>query len=319
MTNELWIEKYRPRTIDSIIIDNYTRKKIDTMLTNKSMNNIIITGVPGIGKTTTLLCMAKQLLGKYTKIAVLEMNASDHRGVKTVESIELFCKKTFQTDSDQYAKHKIVILDEADNMTSKAQKLINKLMQKYYKTTRFAFTCNTSSKIIEAIQGRCMIFRYKKIGKEQLKNKLKIICESENVNYVDSGLDAIVTISRGDMRQAISNLQLVSGNSKIMNHNSVYKICDSPQPYYIRDLFNMCVNKDLVGSLKILYILINKGYSIDDISLTMIDTLKSPITKHISEDVRINFMKEISKTYLIVSKGVDTQLQMSGCIARLCM
>lgn len=318
MNNELWIEKYRPVDIDDVIIDDYTRRKIDTMLHEKNMNNIIITGIPGIGKTTTLLCIAKQLLGKNVKDGVLEMNASDHRGIKTVDSIELFCKKTFIVDPEKYAKHKIIILDEADNMTSKAQKLINKLMQKYYKTTRFAFTCNSSSKIIEAIQSRCMIFRYKRISKQLLKEKLEKICKLENVNYKENGLDAIITISRGDMRQAISNLQLISSNCSITSEYTVYKICDSPQPLVIRDMFDQCYNKNLNEALKILFSLINKGYSIDDISLVMIDTLKSPIMSKLDENVKIKFMKEISKTYLVINKGVDTDLQLTGCIARLC-
>ena len=109
------------------------------------MPNIIITGIPGIGKTTTILCIAKNLIRKYFEEGVLELNASDVRGVKTVqETIEYFCKKKLQID-ENFANHKIVLLDEADNMTKKAQQSINNLMEQYQDTTRFAFTCNNSS------------------------------------------------------------------------------------------------------------------------------------------------------------------------------
>lgn len=318
--NDLWIEKYRPRVIDDIIMDDYTKNKVKHMMESKNLSNIIITGDPGIGKTTTLLCIARHLLGRHMKIGMLEMNASDDRGIKTVNTIELFCKKTFNVDDENCSKQKIVILDEADNMTSKAQRLINNLMQQYHSTTRFTFTCNTSSKILEAIQSRCMIFRYTRIEKEKVKNKLMYICEKEDVKYMPSGLDAIVSISRGDMRQAVSNLQLITNTSDVITKNSVYTVSDHPGPLIIRDIFLSCKKKDLQKAINLLYNLIDKGYSISDISISMIDTLKSNMMKNkLDEDTKIKYMEHLSKSYLQISTGIDTELQLTGCVARMCM
>lgn len=119
--NKPWIEKYRPKEVEDLVLEDGTLNKIKKIINDKDMPNIIITGSPGIGKTTTILCIAKKLLGRHFKEGVLELNASDDRGVKTVnESIEYFCKKKLDI-SDKYSRHKIILLDEADNMTKKAQ------------------------------------------------------------------------------------------------------------------------------------------------------------------------------------------------------
>ena len=317
-----WIEKYRPKNINDLVVDNNTFNKINKFIEEKDMPNIIITGIPGIGKTTTILCIAKNLFGKYFNQGVLELNASDDRGIKAVQdSIIYFCKKKLDLESDngfRYSKHKIVLLDEADNMTKKAQQLVNNLMEKYHNTTRFAFTCNNSSDIIEAIQSRCIIFRYKRLSNEQIFNRLKIVCEKEKINYTKDGLDAIVTTAQGDMRQGINNLQLTYNGYKDVLPDNVYKLCDKPHPLIIKNIFFACYKKNLVHALKFLDELRKNGFSSSDISISMIDTIKTTRLDEIDEETKIKFLAEISKTCLIISSGVDSALQLSGCIAKMC-
>ena len=317
-----WIEKYRPKKISDLVIDNSTRNKILKIIKDKNMPNIIITGTPGIGKTTTILCIARYLLGKHCDQGVIELNASNDRGIKAVQdSIIYFCKKRMDlanTEDRSYSKHKIVLLDEADNMTKKAQQLINNLMETYKNTTRFAFTCNNSSKIIEAIQSRCIIFRYRRLGHQQIVDRLKNICENEKVNYTNKGLNAIVVTSQGDLRKAINNLQLTyNGYDKIISKN-VYKLCDVPHPLIIQDILMSCYKGDLKDAITKLNKLMYKGYSSSDISLSMINTLKLSTFNDIDELTKIIYMKKISKTCLIVAKGINTPLQLTGCVADLC-
>ena len=319
--NTPWIEKYRPVDVQDLVTDEHTLTKIKTIIAEKNMPNIIITGVPGIGKTTTILCIAKNLLGRYADQSVLELNASDDRGIKAVqESIIYFCKKkhVIPNENNNYAKHKIVLLDEADNMTDKAQKLINNLMEEYQHNTRFAFTCNNSSDIIEAIQSRCIIFRYKRLNNEQISNKLKYICEKEKVPFTNDGINAIVTIAQGDLRQAINNLQLTfNGYINVIPEN-VYKLCDKPHPLIIQNIFSACYVKDYKTALILLNELRNKGYSSSDISLSMINTLENAQIPNIDEKTKIQYLKEISKTCIVINKGLNTPLQLTGCILSLC-
>lgn len=322
LLNTPWIEKYRPDILDDLVIDKSTKNKIEKINNEKNMPNIIITGVPGIGKTSTILCIAKCLLGKYFNQGVLELNASDDRGIKAVQdSVIYFCKKKMDIDNTtkKYAKHKIVLLDEADNMTKKAQQLVNNLMDKYHDTTKFAFTCNNSSDIIEAIQSRCIIFRYKRLNNEDVEKKLKNVCEKENVTYTKDGLDAIILTSQGDLRKAINNLQLIYNGYKNITPENVYKLCDKPDPIIIKNIFMACYEKNMKKALEHLQVLRDNGYSSSDISLSMVHTLKSPIITEIDELTRINFIKEISKKCLIITKGIDTPLQLTGCIAKMCL
>ena len=190
-------------------MDPVTLNKFYKIIGELDMPNCIITGNPGIGKTSTLACLAEHLYGPFKHEAVLELNASDDRGIKAVkDSIIHFCKKKLVIKKKKYAKHKLVLLDEADNMTPKAQQLINNLMEQYIHTTRFTFTCNNSCDIIEAIQSRCIIFRYTRLQNDQIIDKLKNICILENVEYDIEGLETLTFLSQGDLRQAINNLQL---------------------------------------------------------------------------------------------------------------
>lgn len=316
--NKPWIEKYRPTKVEDLVLDDNTLNKIRKIINDKVMPNIIITGVPGIGKTTTILCIAKKLLGEHFHEGVLEMNASDDRGVKTVhESIEYFCKKKLDIGKD-FAKHKIVLLDEADNMTKKAQQSINNLMEHFNTTTRFAFTCNDSSEIIEAIQSRCIIFKYCRLSDDKMINRLLKICEIENVPYTMEGLNSIVMTAQGDLRKAINNLQLTfNGYNNIIPEN-VFKLCDKPSPYIIQNIFIACSKKDIKTALEILNGLYIDGYSSSDISSGMINTLKNIDKTIINEKIKIQYMDEISKACLVISRGMNTHLQLNGAVAALC-
>jgi len=313
-----WTEKYRPNCIEDLVIDKYSYEKISRILTEKTMLNIILSGDPGIGKTSTMLFIARSLLGKYYNDAVIELNASDERGVKTVQdTIEYFCKKKVTFD-DNILRHKIVLLDEADNMTKKAQQFISKLMEEYYATTRFVFTCNNSTDIIETIQSRCVIFRYHKLKQEQIETKLKQICEKEKIPYELEGLTVIAKISTGDLRQAINNLQITYNGYINVTPNNVYKLCDVPHPVLLEKIFILCYLKEIRDALKIYDDLKNKGYSSADISLSMIETLKNMDRTVIDEKTRIRYLDEVCKACVCIARGMNTSLQITGLIAVLC-
>jgi len=313
-----FVEAYRPSKLEDLVLDKYSYEKIVRILSEKSMTNIILSGDPGIGKTSTMLFLAKSLLGKYYDEGVIELNASDERGVKTVQDIiEYFCKKKIQFNENEF-RHKIVLLDEADNMTKKAQQFISKLMEEHNATTRFIFTCNNSTDIIETIQSRCVLFRYSKLKQEQIETKLKQICEKEKISYTNEGIAVIAQISAGDLRQAINNLQFThNGYCNIIPEN-VYKLCDIPHPVIIEKIFISCQKKDIKTSINIFNDLKNKGYSSSDIVLSMVETLKNMDRTLIDEKTRINYLKEVCRSCVVISRGVNTPLQLTGTIASLC-
>jgi replication factor C subunit 2/4 len=315
-----WIEKYRPKSIDEIVLDSYVRSCIDNFVKDNNLPNIIITGPPGVGKTTTIKCLASKLLGSYAKEAVLELNASDDRGIKIVqESIIAFAKKVFINNSTK-CKHKLIILDEADNMTIKALRLVKSIMQEYHNTTRFAFTCNNSSKIIESIQSRCIVFKYKRLNDKQIIKRLEFICKSENVDYDLEGLKAISVISQGDLRSAINNLQLIYFGFKSITVDTVFSLADTPHPLIIKDILLACIDKDLQKALKLLDTLIKQGYSGNDLILTMKNTLKSELFNgEIDEGKKNEILETLCGSSFKINKGIDTYLQITGTLSLLCV
>jgi replication factor C subunit 2/4 len=147
-----WVEKYRPVLLKDIVGNSETTSRLQIIANEGNLPNIIISGPPGTGKTTSIHCLANEMLQDHYKDAVLELNASDDRGIDVVRNnIKLFAQKKVTLPP---GKHKIIILDEADSMTTGAQQALRRTMEIYSNTTRFALACNMSNKIIEAIQSR---------------------------------------------------------------------------------------------------------------------------------------------------------------------
>lgn len=185
-------------------------------------------------------------------------------------------------------KHKIIILDEADSMTSAAQQALRRTMEIYSNTTRFALACNISSKIIEPIQSRCALLRYTRLSDKQLLHRLVEICELESVVYTNEGLEAIVFTAEGDMRQAINNLQSTHSGFGLINPENVYKVCDQPHPVSMQYIVEMCVKGEIDQALNRLEEVWAQGFAPVDIVTTLFKVTK---TAEIPEFLKLEFIK----------------------------
>ncbi|KAJ3217032.1 replication factor C subunit 4 [Dinochytrium kinnereticum] len=309
-----WVEKYRPQLLKDIVGNEETVGRLQIIAKDGNMPNIIISGSPGIGKTTSILCLAHELLGVHYKEAVLELNASDDRGIEVVRNrIKMFAQKKVTLPE---GRHKIIILDEADSMTPGAQQALRRTMEIYSATTRFALACNMSSKIIEPIQSRCAILRYSRLSDKQLLKRLMEICEAEKVEYVPEGLEAIIFSSEGDMRQAINNLQSTNSGFGLITADSVFKVCDQPHPVVIGEVIENCLKGDVDGASSKLQALWAEGYSGLDIVGTLFRVVK---TFDMQEYPKLEFIREIGQTHMRMLEGMQTVVQVSGLAARLCM
>ena len=308
-----WIEKYRPKTFDDIILDESIKNKLINSMDNSMLTNLIITGTSGTGKTSTTLCLARLLFGNKYNEYILELNASDNRGLEIINnSVIHFCKKKINVGLED--KKKMVIFDEADNLTNKAQNVLANMMEEFKRTTIFCFTCNDSSKLIESIQTRCLLLNYRPINNDMIKQRLLHICAIENVNYDDLGLNALTFISNGDIRQAINNLEAIHNSYDMVTEENIYKLCYQPHPKTMIEIIQFCVNKNISMAILKYNDLKENGYCNSDILLTMINVLKS-IT--IPEQIRIEYIKILSDSYLNVNEGIDTSLQMYSCISKM--
>ncbi len=314
-----WIEKYRPNHLNDIVGNIHTIERLKMFVQQRNLPNLILSGPSGVGKTTSILCLANELLGDNYKEAVLELNASDARGIDVVRNkIKLFAQKKIVLP---YGQYKIIILDEADSMTAAAQQALRRTMEIYSNTTRFILACNTSTKIIEPIQSRCVILRYSKLTMDELKKRLLEIAEKEQIKdkLKDDGLNSIVFNADGDLRTGLNILQTTSSCYDIITLDNVYKICDKPQPLIIQKIYEYCLQNKFEDAKVLISELYYKGFAASDIIILLFKIVcKEENRNLIDENKRLKIIETITKYHQRIIYGCSSELQLFGCISNIC-
>jgi len=211
-----WIEKYRPDNLNELVSHKEIIKSLRLFIKNKSMPHMLFYGPPGTGKTSTILACAKELYGHNFSFMVMELNASDDRGIEVVRnkikqfvtSDNSFCRMNDgNNDTDTF---KLVILDETDAMTDDAQSILRQVVEKCTKNARFCLICNYIKKINPSLQSRCISFRFTPLDKKSMNKRIKYIIKKENINIDKNGIETIINRSNGDMRRVLNTLQSIS-------------------------------------------------------------------------------------------------------------
>lgn len=312
MSFEMWAEKYRPKSLEAIVDQKEIVDRLKSFVKARNVPHCILAGPPGTGKTTAALCLSRDLYGDAYREHTMELNASDERGIDVVrETVKTFAR----VKSIGEIPFKIMILDEADNMTSDAQQALRRTMERYTGTCRFIMCANYSGKIIEPIQSRCAPFRFSYLPRKEQDAYLNQIAEKEKIKLTVDGLDAIFEVCGGDLRKAINTLQAATSLEKPVDAKVVYSIAGKASPADVQKMLKTAMDGNFIESRKQLRDMIQKyGVAGSDI----IRQIHSEVFRaDIPELWRIKLAGIIGEVDYRLVEGADEEIQLSALLARL--
>ncbi len=317
MTEKLrkpWVEQYRPTKLADIVNQTEIISRLKQFIKDKAMPHLIFAGPAGTGKTTSALVMVREIYGRKMtpNITFLELNASDERGINVIRTIiKDFAKAKPPLD----IPFKILILDEADNMTSPAQQALRRTMEKYTRNCRMILICNYSNKIILPIQSRAVVFRFSKLSDNDIKERLKFIVAKENIKIDESGLNALIKVSRGDLRRAINYLQSSSTISDDINEDIILRIAGEVPSEEIEKILNYSIKGELQLSKLTLDKLVRE-YGLSGSNLIR-QMHREVYNLKISEEQKIEIIKILAEIEYRLSQGGTEIIQLNALLAKI--
>jgi len=310
---EIWTEKYRPRKLDEVAGQDHIISNIKSYVRRKNLPHLIFSGPAGVGKTAAAVAMARELFVDTWSENFTELNASDERGIEVVRNkIKNFARTMPIGGSD----FKIIFLDEADALTDAAQSALRRTMERYSGTCRFILSCNYSSKIIDPIQSRCSVYRFKSLSYEALKARILYIAEKEGLKLSEDTVKALNYVSMGDMRRAINALQSVAVLNEEIRPEMIYEITATARPEEIEELIKEALGGNFFVALDKLEALLDNGISGDEILAQM---HRRVINMDISARQKVELMDRIGETDFRITEGANERIQLDALVASLCL
>ncbi len=312
--NEIWTEKYRPKKLEDVAGQKHVTDRLRAYVGSRSMPHLLFTGPAGTGKTTCALALTKEMFGDNWQGNYIELNASDERGIDVVRGK---IKEFARTSPIGGAEFKIIFMDEADALTSDAQAALRRTMEKYSGICRFILSCNYSSKIIDPIQSRCAVFKFKPLSDQEITDYLDMIVQNENIDIEDDALKGLIEIARGDMRRSVNSLQVAASLGRRIDIELIYQTAGLANPGTIGKIITTALNGNYIGARDLLEDTMTEyGLSGQDI----IKQIHSGIFElDISDYEKVRLMDKTGECEFRIVEGSNERIQLECLLASMAL
>ncbi|KAJ3933126.1 MAG: P-loop containing nucleoside triphosphate hydrolase protein [Lentinula lateritia] len=304
-----WVEKYRPVTLNDVVSHKDITSTIEKFIEKNRLPHLLFYGPPGTGKTSTILAVARRIYGEEYRKQILELNASDDRGIDVVrEQI-----KQFAETRTLFSKgFKLIILDEADMMTQAAQAALRRVIEQYTKNVRFCIICNYVNKIAPAIQSRCTRFRFSPLPSTEVEKRINLVIETERVKVTEDGKKALMKLSKGDMRRALNVLQACHAAYDITSETEIYNCTGSPHPSDIETIVKSMLSDEFTTAHQLISTMkTERGLALQDLLVGVYEYIE---TIEIKPHARIYLLDHLATTEYRLSTGGSEKIQMSALL-----
>jgi replication factor C small subunit len=311
MEVQIWAERYRPQKLSEVINQKHVVDRVKAFVKEKNIPHLLFSGPAGTGKTTIGLCIARELYGKEWRANVMETNASEERGIDTIRhKVKDFARTKTMSDIG----YRIIILDEADALTQEAQQALRRTMENFTSISRFILICNYSSKIIEPIQSRCAVFRFKSLSESDIKKFIDRIVENEKLKITDTAMDAIIYLSEGDLRKVANFLQSSAALGEKITEEMVYDVASRAKPDDVKEMIESTLNGRFEDARKKLQdMILRQGLAgIDIVS----EIHRQIYSLNIPEEAKVQLIEKTGEFEFRISQGGNELVQIEALLAQ---
>lgn len=312
MSNSIvpWVEKYRPFSLDQVIGHDNLVARLKSYVQTRNLPNLLFSGPAGCGKTTCALAIARDLFGEDYQSSFFELNASDDRGIDTVRGKIKDFARSMPVNNVPF---KILLLDEADALTSDAQQALRRTMERYSSNTRFILSCNYSSRIIEPIQSRCALMRFSSLTPEDFKKLFNSIAEKEGLSIEPDAFDALLYVAEGDGRKAVNCLQSCASFSTKITADAIYSVSARARPKEINELLQLALAGKFIEARKTLdKLLFEYGISGEDVVLQLFHEVNRA---EMDDKLRLKIIERIGECDYRLNEGANDRIQIEALLA----
>jgi len=307
----VWAEKYRPQKLSEVVNQKHAIDRIKAFVSSKNIPHMMFAGRAGVGKTTTALAIAQELYGKMWRGNTLELNASNERGIDVVRNkVKDFARTRTMSD----VGYRLIILDEADALTKEAQQALRRTMETYSNVSRFILICNWSSKIIDPIQSRCAVFRFRTLGDKDQMKFLDTIAKGEKLKIDDAAKNAIIYLAEGDLRKVANLLQASASLGKKITKDVVYDVASQARPGQVKTMINSTLRGNFTEARQLLNdMLLKQGLSGEDI---VREIHKQIYDLDITEQEKVELIQKTGEYEYRLTQGGNDLIQLEALLVQ---